>query len=59
MKPFYQSRTLWVNLLAAVALFTQQQYGYVIDPATQGLILTVLNMVLRFNTDSPVYVKQP
>lgn len=49
-KPFWQSRTLWANLIAAVAFFVQQQYGYVIDPAIQGYILVGVNAFLRLIT---------
>lgn len=47
MKSWYKSRTLWVNLLAAVALFVQNQYGYVLSPETQAYALMIVNMLLR------------
>ncbi len=50
MKPFYMSRVLWVNLIAAVAFFVQSQYGYVIDPVYQAWALAGVNFVLRLVT---------
>lgn len=50
MKKFYQSKTLWVNLLASVSLFVQQQYGYVIPVETQGYALLLINALLRVIT---------
>lgn len=46
-KPFYTSKTLWTNVIAALALFVQQQYGYVVDPSLQAYALMVVNLVLR------------
>lgn len=50
MKKFYQSKTLWVNLLGAVALFIQQEYGYAIPVETQGYALLLINALLRVIT---------
>lgn len=51
-KPFYLSRTLWVNFLAAVALFLQSQYGYVLSPDLQAYVLIAVNALLRIVTKS-------
>jgi len=59
MKPWYKSRTVWVNILAAaigaVAIIAQQIHGEtVIDPGVQGTIATfalaVINLILRWRT---------
>ena len=50
MKSWYLSRTLWVNLLAAVAVFVQAQYGYIISPEIQAYVLVALNAFLRVAT---------
>lgn len=47
MKKWYLSKTLYVNLLAAVALFVQNQFGYVIPPEFQAYILILVNLFLR------------
>lgn len=53
-KKFWQSKTFWVNLLSAVGIAVQSQTGFVIDPATQALGLTVVNSALRTVTKEPV-----
>lgn len=47
MKKWYQSRTLWVNFIAAVAFFVQSQFGFVIPAEYQGYALMALNALLR------------
>ena len=47
MKKWYLSKTLYINVLAAVALFLQNQYGYVLPAEFQAYLLIVINLVLR------------
>ncbi len=54
-KPFYASKTLWVNLLAVIAAVASAlglELG--LDAATQGTIVLaimgVVNIILRFTT---------
>jgi hypothetical protein len=50
-KNWFESKTIWVNFLAFVAIVLQAIYGKeMLNPAAQGMILTVINMVLRFIT---------
>jgi len=49
-KKWYQSKTLWVNLVAAVCLFVENQYGYAISPELQAYALIAVNVVLRLVT---------
>lgn len=51
MKPWYTSKTLWINFIAAVAMFVQNQYGYKIDPSLQAYALVLVNSVLRLVTN--------
>ena len=58
-KPFWASKTLWVNavaLIAAAAGALGLDIG--LDPELQitivGAIMAVVNIVLRFVTDKPV-----
>ena len=58
-KPFYQSKTLWINvislLLVVLAELAREQYG--LSESWLGLValLTpVLNVVLRFITTQPI-----
>lgn len=53
-KPFYLSKTLWVNAIAAIAMVAQSKLGFVIDAEAQGALLILANVVLRFVTKSPV-----
>jgi ABC-type cobalamin transport system permease subunit len=62
-KPWYLSRTVWVNIITAVvsaaAIVSQAIYGKpVIDPAIQGMIgtfaLAVVNLILRKLTKRPI-----
>ena len=49
-KRWYTSKTLWVNLTAIVALVTQEEFGYALDPEAQAVILAVINLILRAAT---------
>mgnify|MGYP003395881272 CR=1 FL=1 len=49
-KRFWASKTLWLNVIAAAALFAQSQYGYALDPTTQVYVLAGINFALRFIT---------
>lgn len=54
IKPIWQSKTFWVNLIALIALGVQQKWGYVIDEAIQVQILTVVNVGIRMATKDAV-----
>lgn len=49
-KKFWQSKTFWVNVIAAIAIGIQTQTGFVIDPSIQAVVLSVLNTGLRLVT---------
>jgi len=57
-KHWYQSKTLWVNFIAIVAIVLNSQFGYEMDAETQALaattILAIVNVILRFFTKQPV-----
>lgn len=53
-KQWYESKTMWLNLIALVALFLQSQFGFIIDPEAQAAILIVINLVLRAITGNEV-----
>jgi len=54
MKSFWLSKTLWTNLFAAVAIFVQNEYGYVVSPELQAYGLVLVNLALRFVTSKPI-----
>ena len=58
-KPFWASKTLWVNFVAMVAAITGALgIDLGLDPDTQlalvGGVMAVINIVLRFLTTKPV-----
>ena len=54
-KPWYTSKTLWVNFIAFVALAIQSfGTGFVIGAEEQVGILAVLNIILRLITKQPI-----
>ena len=50
-KPWYLSKTLWLNILAMVAIIVQARYGFVFAVEEQIAVITVANLVLRIFTD--------
>lgn len=54
-KPFYQSKTFWVNLVAGAALIIQGVTGNeVVSMELQASILAAINVALRFITKGAV-----
>ena len=54
-KPWYTSKTLWVNAIAFVALVVQSfGTGFVIGAEEQVGILAVINILLRIITKQPI-----
>lgn len=53
-KPFWLSRTFWVNTLALLALLAQTQWGFIVGPEYQALALTFVNLILRKITTTAV-----
>ena len=56
MKPFWQSKTLWVNLIAVVGDL-MGVYGQTLSGDEKIAILGVINLILRFVTTQPVTLK--
>lgn len=54
MKPWYTSKTLWLNLIAVTVLLLQTRFGFVIEPEAQAGLLAVINIVLRAVTKAPL-----
>ena len=55
MKAIYKSRTVWVNVLALIAVVAQELAGEdVFNPSLQLAVLAALNAVLRFRTTEPI-----
>lgn len=54
MKTWYMSKTLWLNVIALAALIIQTYTGFVIDIEAQGVLLSVINLILRAITGAPL-----
>lgn len=50
MKKWYQSKTLWTNLIAALGFFLSAQFGIEISAEMAVSMLTVVNALLRLIT---------
>lgn len=46
-KSRWHSKTLWINVIAAVAGLIQAEYGIVMNPAIQVMALSGVNYLLR------------
>lgn len=53
-KAWWRSKTLWVNVVAGLALLLQSQFGFVLDGELQGAILAMVNLALRLITKEPL-----
>lgn len=53
-KSFLTSKTLWVNVVALLAMMAQTQWGFLVDAETQVMLLGVINLALRLITGEPV-----
>lgn len=55
MKRWYLSKTLWVNLIAIIAIVLQGiNSTWIIGPEIQGGILAIINVILRAVTGEPI-----
>jgi len=53
-KKWYTSKTIWVAAIGFFGALAQEQFGWVISPEYQVMILGVLATVLRLITKEPV-----
>ena len=62
MKNWYESKTIWLNVIALVALIVPVILDALVQtfpdvgmiPIWGGVVLAILNIVLRFFTDTPL-----
>jgi hypothetical protein len=57
MKPFYQSKTVWVNVIGAGAMLLHGPLGSVDPRRVCGVAIALLNLALRFTTTQAVTLK--
>lgn len=53
-KPWWASKTLWVNFIAIANLVVRARFGYALKPEEEVLILGIINAVLRVVTREPL-----
>lgn len=57
-KTILTSKTVWVNIIAFIAMLVQSKTGFVIDADSQIAILAVINLLLRMVTKSAITWKK-
>lgn len=55
-KPFWQSKTLWLNVGFGVATALWPYLQKVLTPEEAGAVVVIANMLVRFFTTQPVTV---
>jgi len=55
-KPWFLSKTLWLNIAALVALLIQSEHGFVIPPEEQLIIVGFANIILRAITGKELHL---
>ncbi len=53
-KPFYLSKTFWVNVLSILAMILVSAFGIDISPEVLVYALAGINVILRFMTKEPI-----
>jgi len=53
-KKWYESKTVWANVVLALAVLAQHKFGFVIGPDMQAMAITGVNLVLRKVTKDPI-----
>ncbi len=53
-KVFWKSKYFWVNLIGLIAFVLQSQFGFILSPEVQAMILTFINFILRFFTKEAI-----
>jgi len=50
-----RSKTLWINLIALIALMAQLEFGFVIGPEEQASAIVMVNLLLRVVTKEGLF----
>jgi hypothetical protein len=58
-KEWYHSRVLWINIIALIASILQWKYKMVLPGEIQGMILTIINILLRLDTSQAIGKETP
>jgi uncharacterized membrane protein len=57
-KVFYKSKTLWVNIIAIIAMLVQAKYGFIISLDEQLAALAIVNLILRAFTHGGLELRE-
>lgn len=58
MKSWIYSKTLWVNLIAAVGIIIRAEFGLTLTPEAELLILVAINALLRAITKEEIVFRE-
>jgi hypothetical protein len=56
-KPWWQSKTIWINVVALAVLLAGTQLGFEVTAEESGGILVVINLIMRAITGVGLTVK--
>jgi hypothetical protein len=54
MKQYTKSKTLWINVIAIIAIVSAGEFGIVLDGTTQAAMLAMINIILRKMTTEEI-----
>lgn len=57
IKKWVYSKTLWINIIALIALILQNYYGFILNPEEQAAIIIFINLILRAVTNKGLSLK--
>ena len=47
MKEYLKSRTIWINIIAVIAIVSAGEFGIILNGTIQAAILAMINIVMR------------
>ena len=53
-KEWYHSKTIWVNIIAMIAILLQAVFGFLVTPEEQMAVIVIVNLLLRAITKTPI-----
>lgn len=54
IKSVFRSKTIWINIIALIALIIEKQYGFGMSADLQMELLTIVNIILRLITHEKI-----
>ena len=53
-KKWYTSKTVWINVVSVAGIMLQSQFGFLITPDMQVMLLGLLNVAVRTVTKEEI-----